>query len=141
MQTQIGMPFDVKVALSNTAKVLDTEAYDVFAQGPGRVQPYKAAFPAALAYAEDTVVSQGAEVENVKGTVTFGHHPEVADEDVSSTKQIRVKNLSENASEYNVSVEVTKAFGDATVTVDKTTFTLEDEQVLNVTLDAPQACN
>ena len=31
-------PFDVKVALSNTAKVLDTTKYDVFAQGPGRVQ-------------------------------------------------------------------------------------------------------
>ena len=81
-------PFDVKVALSNTAKILDTDKYDVFDQGPGRVQPYKAAFPAALAYAEDTVVSNGKEVDNIKGTVTFGHHPEVADGDVSSTKQI-----------------------------------------------------
>ncbi len=131
--------FDVKVALSNTAKVLDTEKFDVFAQGPGRVQPYKAAFPAALAYAEDTVVTDGNEVANVKGTVTFGHHPEVVDGDVSSTKQIRVENLSGNSSDYDVTVEVTKAFGDAKVTVDTTSFTLEDEKLLNVTLEAPQA--
>ena len=70
--------FDVKVALSNTAKILDTTKYDVFAQGPGRIQPYEAAFPNALAYAEDTVVSDGATVANTKGTVTFGHLHEVS---------------------------------------------------------------
>ena len=53
--------------------------------------------------------------------------------------KLRVKNLSGNSSEYNVSVEVTKAFGDAKVTVDTTSFTLEDEQLLNVTLEASQA--
>ena len=130
--------FDVKVALSNTAKVLDTTKYDVFAQGPGRVQPYEAAFPKALAYAEDTVVSDGKKLTNIKGTVTFGHLPEVADGDVSVTKQIRVKNLSGNASDYTVTVQVTKAFGNATVTVDKPTFTLNGEQLLNVTLNAPK---
>ena len=131
--------FDVKVALSNTAKVLDTEKFDVFAQGPGRVQPYEAAFPKALAYSLDTVVSDGVQVENTKGTVTFGHHPEVVDGDVSVTKQISVENLSENASDYNVTVEVTKAFGNATVSVDKPTFTLNGEQLLNVTLNASQS--
>lgn len=131
--------FDVKVALSNTAKVLDTDKYDVFAQGPGRVQPYEAAFPNALAYALDTVVSDGEEVDNTKGTVTFGHLPQVSEEDVSVTKQIHVKKLSGNASDYEVSVEVTKAFGDAKVTVDQSTFTLNGEQLLNVTLDAPKS--
>ena len=38
-------PFDVKVALSNTAKVLDTSKYDVFAQGAGRVQAYASSTP------------------------------------------------------------------------------------------------
>ncbi|WP_249336556.1 S8 family serine peptidase [Sporosarcina sp. Marseille-Q4063] len=131
--------FDVKVSLSNTAKILDTEKYDVFAQGPGRVQPYEAAYPNALAYAEDTVVSDGVEVDNPKGTVTFGHLPEIADGDVSLTKQVRVKNLSGESSEYNVSVEVTKSFGDANVTVDTSSFTLGDEQMLNFTLNASQA--
>nr|WP_245698268.1 S8 family serine peptidase [Sporosarcina ureilytica] len=131
--------FDVKVALSNTAKVLDTDKYDVFAQGPGRVQPFEAVFPNALAYALDTVVSDGEEVDNTKGTVTFGHLPQVANGDVSVTKQIHVKNLSANASDYDVSVEVTKAFGDAKVTVDQSTFTLNGEQLLNVTLEAPKS--
>ena len=132
-------PFDVKVAISNTAKVLDTTKYDVFAQGPGRVQAYDAAFPNALAYAEDTVVSDGETVPNVKGTVTFGHFSELKDGDISSTKQVRVKNFSENASDYTVSVQVTKAFGAAKVTVDKPTFTLNGEQLLNFTLSAPQS--
>ncbi|WP_210470074.1 S8 family serine peptidase [Sporosarcina sp. 6E9] len=131
-------PFDVKVALSNTAKVLDTDKYDVFAQGSGRVQPYEAAFPNTLAYALDTVESSGVEVANKKGTITFGHFPELADGDISSTKQINVKNLSGNVSDYTVSVEVTKSFGDAKVTVDKPAFTLNDEQLLNVTLSASQ---
>lgn len=132
-------PFDIKVALSNTAKVLDTKKFDVFAQGPGRVMPYDAAFPKALAYALDTVVSEGVEVANHKGTVTFGHHPEVAEEDVTVEKQIKVKNLSGQASDYQVSVEVTKAFGQAKVTVDQTAFHLKDEQLLTVTLHAPKS--
>src|SRR5690606_32526593 len=49
-------PFDVKVALSNTAKLLDKEQYDVFDQGAGRVDAYAAAFPSVLAYAEDEAV-------------------------------------------------------------------------------------
>ena len=64
--------FDVKVALSNTAKVLDTSKYDVFAQGAGRVQAYAAAHPEILAYALDTANNDGQTVENKKGTVTFG---------------------------------------------------------------------
>ncbi|MBO1912549.1 hypothetical protein J4G37_48090, partial [Microvirga sp. 3-52] len=78
------------------------------------------------------------EVANKKGTITFGHFPELADGDISSTKQINVKNLSGNVSDYTVSVEVTKSFGDAKVTVDKPAFTLNDEQLLNVTLSASQ---
>ena len=38
----------------------------------------------------------------LKGTVTFGHLPEVVDGAVSVTKQINVKNLSGNASDYTV---------------------------------------
>ncbi|MFC5604824.1 S8 family serine peptidase [Sporosarcina koreensis] len=132
-------PFDVKVALSNTAKVLDTAKYDVFAQGPGRVQPYDAAFPKALAYAEDRVVSDGVEVDNHKGTVTFGNLEKVKDGDISVTKQIRVKKLSGGPSNFEVSVQVTKAFKDAKLTIDKPTFTLNGEQLLNVTLTASKS--
>ena len=40
---------------------------------------------------------------------------------------------------YKVTVDVTKTFGDAKVTVDKPTFTLNGEQLLNVTLTASKA--
>ncbi len=128
--------FDVKVAISNTAKVLDTTKYDVFAQGPGRVQPYEAAFPKVLAYAIDKVVSDGKEVRNDKGTVTFGHLDKIKDSAVSVTKQIRVKNISGAVSDFNATVQMTKSFADAKVTIDKPSFKLNGEQLLNVTLTA-----
>ncbi|MCM3636512.1 S8 family serine peptidase [Sporosarcina luteola] len=129
--------FDVKVALSNTAKVLDTGKYDVFAQGAGRVQAYAAAHPEILAYAIDTANNDGQTVENKKGTVTFG--PQKLDKNISVTKQVVVKNVNGNGGTYNASVQVTKGFGDATVTIDKPTFTLSGEQLLNVTLTASAA--
>lgn len=126
--------FDVKVALSNTAKVLDTGKYDVFAQGAGRVQAYQAAHPEILAYAQDTANNDGETVENIKGTVTFG--PQSLKEDVSVVKQIVVKNKNGSGGTYNATVEITKGFGDAAVTIDKPSFTLSGEETLNVTLTA-----
>ncbi len=128
--------FDVKVALSNTAKVLDKSKYDVFAQGAGRVNAYAAAHPDVLAYALDTAVldGSGAIVDNLKGTVTFG--PQSLKENLSVTKQILVKDIKAAGGNYNVTVDTTKTFGDAKVTVDKPSFTLAGEQVINVTLTA-----
>ncbi|MCT6816845.1 MAG: S8 family serine peptidase, partial [Lysinibacillus fusiformis] len=132
--------FDVKVALSNTAKVLDKTTYDVFSQGAGRVNPYAAAHPEILAYALDTAIldGTGAITENLKGTVTFGPQS-LKDQDISVTKQVLVKDMKGNGGNYSVSVDVTKTFGDATVTVDQPTFNLNGEQVLNITLTASQA--
>ena len=128
--------FDVKVAISNTAKILNTAKYDVFAQGAGRVNAYAAAHPEILAYALDTAVldANGGIVDNVKGTVTFG--PQSLKEDLTVTKQINVKDMKGNGGEYNVTVDVTKSFGDAQVTVDQPSFNLAGEQLLNVTLTA-----
>jgi subtilisin family serine protease len=131
--------FDVKVALSNTAKVLDTSKYDVFAQGAGRVQAYQAAHPEILAYAIDIANNDGETVENKKGTVTFG--PQDLTNNIEVTKQILVKNVNGNGGTYNATVEVTKGFADATVTIDKPTFTLSGEQLLNVTLTASANAN
>lgn len=131
--------FDVKVALSNTAKVLNKSKYDVFAQGAGRVNAYAAAHPSILAYAIDTAVldSSGSLVENLKGTVTFG--PQSLKENISVTKQILVKDSKGSGGNYNVTVDTIKTYGDATVTVDQPTFTLNGEQLLNVTLTASKA--
>ncbi|WP_318618207.1 S8 family serine peptidase [Sporosarcina sp. YIM B06819] len=127
-------PFDVKVALSNTAKVLDTKAFDVFAQGPGRVQPYEAAYPTILAYALSKTTFSGKEYDNEKGTVTFGRLDKVKDENVTVKKQIRVKDVKGEGGDYSVRVETLKSFSDAKITVNKPTFTLNGEEMLELTL-------
>src|SRR5690606_33422943 len=87
-------PFDIKVALANSAKVLDPAKYDVFAQGAGRVQAYGAAHPAALAYSQDKAVQnqRGTQVDNTKGSVTFGPQP-IKHKNISATKKILVKDI------------------------------------------------
>nr|WP_246197184.1 S8 family serine peptidase [Cytobacillus depressus] len=132
-------PFDVKVALSNTAKLLNTKKYDVFSQGAGRVDAYAAAHPRVLAYALDTANNDREVVENLKGTVTFGHQK--LDKDISVTKQILVKDLKGKGGEFNVTVDMTKSFGDAKIVIDKPTFTLDGEQLINVTLTASKNAN
>lgn len=134
--------FDVKVALSNTAKKLDTTKYDVFSQGAGRVQAYAAAHPEILAYALDEAVldETGTLVDNPKGTITFGPQ-DLSNGDLSVTKQVRVKDTAGSGGTYNVSVHVDKTFKDAQVTVDQTSFTLTGEQLLNVTLTASETAD
>lgn len=130
--------FDVKVALSNTAKILNTEKYDVFDQGAGRVQPYEAVHANLFAYAIDTANNDGETVENLKGTVTFG--PQSLEEDLSITKQILVKDSVGNAQDVKATVDVIKSFGDATLTIEKDeTNASKGEQLLNVTLTASKA--
>ena len=134
--------FDVKVALSNTAKVLDTEKYDVMAQGAGRVQAHAAAHANILAYSVDQAIpnQSGESVENLKGTVTFGPQ-NLAEGNISVTKEILVKDQKGTGGDYDVTVDVTKAFKDAAVTVDKSSFTLDGEQLLTVTLTASQTAD
>ncbi|PSL40681.1 peptidase inhibitor I9 [Planomicrobium soli] len=130
-------PFDIKVALSNTAKKLDKEKFDVFSQGAGRVQAHLAAYPEALAYGEDQAVQNqtGTLVDNPKGTVTFGNLS-LKEKNLSVTKKILVKDITGKGGDYKATVEVTKTFGDAKVTIDKPAFTLSGQQELVVTLKA-----
>lgn len=133
-------PFDIKVALSNTAKQLDTERYDVFAQGAGLVQPVAAMDAEAYAYALDTANVDGTEVDNIKGTVTFGNI-EPTDEEQTITKEIDVRNVTGDASDYEISIDVTKsATGDmegASISVDKDSVSVSESETLTVTLTVP----
>ncbi|WP_453993423.1 S8 family serine peptidase [Bacillus nitroreducens] len=134
-------PFDIKVALSNTAKQLDTEKYDVFAQGAGRVQPLEAIQAEALAYVSDTTDHADEPAAHEKGTVTFGKVVPNAEEETVLTKQIDVRDLVGKSNTFDVSIEVTKAatgaLSDAKVTVDKSSFTLNGSETLTVTLTVP----
>lgn len=130
-------PFDVKVALANTADILNTSKYDVFDQGAGRVNAYEAAFPSALAYVQDSAKrdASGQIVAHEKGSVTFGPQP-VKAQNIQVTKEIIVRNMNGVGGNYSVSVDMLQSFGDAQVTVDKSSFTLNGEEQLTVTLTA-----
>lgn len=139
-------PVDVKVALSNTAKQLDTEDYDVFSQGPGLVQPVKAASPEALAYVldETTYEDDGETIveDYEKGAVTFGRIRPDPDEETTFTKEIEVRDLVGKGNDYDVEVETTKhatgELADTEVTVDTSSFTLDGTEMLEVTLTVPK---
>ncbi|MDN7241729.1 S8 family serine peptidase [Planococcus sp. N028] len=130
-------PFDIKVALSNTAKRLDKKKYDVFAQGAGRVQAFAAAHPKVLAYAQDKAVlnKTGFLVDNPKGTVTFGEYS-LKEKNLSVSKKILVKDIEGGGGQYKATVEVTQPHRDTKVTVDKPAFNLAKEEELTVTLTA-----
>lgn len=133
-------PADIKVAMSNTAKLLDTDTYDVFAQGAGLVQPVAAIDADAYAYVLDTALSDDVEIKNTKGTVTFGNI-EPTEEEQTFTKEIDLRNVSGDVSDYDISVEVTQgATGDmegASVSVDKDSVSLSDSETVTATLHVP----
>ena len=134
-------PFDIKVAISNTAKQLDVTKFDVFAQGPGRVQPLKAATTEALAYVYDTTSYNNQTYDNIKGTITFGNVTADANNSLTVTRDIVLKSLSDSTSNYTAAVQTTKnatgSLAGAAVTIDKSSFTLAGEQKLTVTLSVP----
>lgn len=131
-------PFDIKIALTNAAKVLPTQSYNVFDQGSGRVQPYAAVHPSILAYTVENIENNGEEeiVENKKGAVTFGAVS--LEEAVSITKPIIIQDIKGNGGIYDVNIQITQPFEGATVTVDQSSFTLNGECVLHVTLTADE---
>lgn len=135
-------PFDIKVAISNTAKQLDVTKYDVFAQGPGRIQPLQAATTEALAYESEPTAFSNQTYDNIKGTITFGNVSPNANNPMTVTRSIVVKNLTGSSSDYTVSVQTTKAatgtLASSNVTVDRSSFTLTGEQNLTVTLNVPK---
>lgn len=133
-------PFDLKVAIANTAKQLNTTEYDVFAQGSGRVAPVAALKTNVLAYAVDVLDHEGEEEIYEKGAVTFGRVvPESEAQKV--TKTIEVRDLGSGGGNYDVSIEyVKRATGDmaeAEVSVDKSSFQLNGKEELTVTLSVP----
>lgn len=129
-------PFDVKVALSNTAKLLNTGKYDVFDQGAGRVQPFEAVTAEALAYVLDTTEIDGETRDHKKGTIPFGF----VSPDTTVEKTIELRNLTNQASTYEVTVKniKTPTGVEASVSVDQSSVSLgaNGKATLKVTLTA-----
>ncbi|MDK8191997.1 S8 family serine peptidase [Paenibacillus sp. UMB7766-LJ446] len=133
-------PFDIKVALMNNGKVLDTTKYDVFDQGAGRIQAVKTIDPAALVKVLDVTkyTENGTVVEkpNVTGSVNFGNFLNTDEKTVSKT--IKVESLNGSGGNYTVSVNPTRTVPGVSVVVDKSSFTLSGEEELQVTITVPK---
>lgn len=118
-------PFDVKSALSNTAKQLDTQKFDVFSQGAGLVQPYEAATTKALLKVEHNSLINGKDHLHTRGTMAFGN---VAPKDTEQkiVKELKIENLDGGSDKYTFDVQVTKA---ATGDIATTSLTPESNEV------------
>jgi len=133
-------PFDIKVALMNNGKVLDTTKYDVFDQGAGRIQAVNTIDPAAFVKVLDVTkyTENGVTVEkpNVTGSVNFGNF--LSTDEKTASKTIKVESLNGNGGNYTVNVNPTRTVPGVSVAVDKNSFTLNGEEELQVTITVPK---
>ncbi|MDQ0173916.1 S8 family serine peptidase [Paenibacillus tundrae] len=133
-------PFDIKVALMNNGKVLDTNQFDVFDQGAGRIQAVNTIDPVALIKVLDvtqyTESGSLVEKENITGSINYGNFLRTDEKTV--TKTIKVEALNGSGGDYTVNVNPTRTVPGVSVAVDKTSFTLNGEEELAVTITVPQ---
>lgn len=133
-------PFDVKAALMNNAKIMDTSKYDVFDQGAGRIQAVKSIDPAAFVKVMDvtqyTESGSVVEKENITGSINYGNF--MGTDEKTVTKTIKVQALNGSGGEYTVSVNPTRTVSGVSVAVDKASFTLNGEEELAVTVTVPR---
>ncbi|WP_440112088.1 S8 family serine peptidase [Paenibacillus sp. QZ-Y1] len=133
-------PFDIKVALMNNGKVLDTTKFDVFDQGAGRIQAVNTIDPSALVKVMDvtqyTESGSVVEKENITGSINYGNF--LSTDEKTVTKTIKVEALNGSGGDYTVNVNPTRTVAGVSVAVDKSSFTLNGEEELAVTITVPR---
>lgn len=133
-------PFDVKVALMNNAKVLNTESYDVTDQGAGRVQALQTIQAEALVKVLDKTSYQengtSNQKENITGSINFGNFTGKSAKTVQ--KKIKVESIGNAGGTFNVQINNTQVTPGVSVTTDKSTFTLNGQEEIIVTLQVPE---
>jgi subtilisin family serine protease len=106
-------PFDVKAALMNTAKVLDTPKYTMFDQGAGRVQGVNALTTEALVMVKEQSKSdhnhdQRLELaEHYTGSVLFGSIKPSETDAISQKKTVLLKDVAGKSQDYTVRYQLT----------------------------------
>ncbi|GAB3062913.1 S8 family serine peptidase [Salinicoccus sesuvii] len=131
-------PFDVKSAMSNTAKVLDTSLYDVFDQGAGLVQPYAAATTNTLIKVPHESTMDGETHSHTRGTMAFGFvSPDASPQTV--TKDLIIE--SNSGDTYSFEVVTVKAptgsMSGATLTPSTQSVTVNGSQTVQFNLNVP----
>lgn len=132
-------PFDVKVALMNNAKVLNTESYDVTDQGAGRIQALNTIQAEALVKVLDKTSYQengtSKEQDNITGSINFGNFTGETAQTVQ--KKIKIEQIGDIGGQFEVEVSTTRSTTGVAVTVDQSSFDLSGEKELVVTLQVP----
>lgn len=132
-------PFDVKVALMNNAKVLNTESYDVTDQGAGRIQALNTIQAEALVKVLDKTSYQengtSKEQDNITGSINFGNFTGETAQNVQ--KKIKIEQIGDIGGQFEVEVSTTRSTPGVAVTVDQSSFDLSGEKELVVTLQVP----
>ncbi|MGY5346022.1 S8 family serine peptidase [Paenibacillus glucanolyticus] len=132
-------PFDVKVALMNNAKVLDTDSYDVTDQGAGRIQAVDTIQAEALVKVLDktSYLENGTskEQDNITGSINFGNFTGATAQTVQ--KKIKVEQIGGIGGAVEVEVHTTQSTPGVAVMVDQSSFDLSGEKELIVTLEVP----
>src|SRR5690625_4165069 len=124
-------PFDVKVALTNTAKQLDTSTYNVFAQGAGLIQPAELIKEGTRAFVEEQYVDGDGDTHTArKGSLTFGRVAPDSEEEIVLEKEITV---SGDSGSYHVDIQKLPGGTGADISVDKDSFTLNGEETITAT--------
>jgi minor extracellular serine protease Vpr len=101
-------PFDVKAALMNTAKVLDTPKYTMFDQGAGRVQGLNALNTEALVMVKEQSKADSngdkklESAEHYTGSILFGRLTASDTETLTQKKTILLKDVAGKAQDYAV---------------------------------------
>lgn len=126
--------FDVKSALSNTAKLLDTSKFDVFAQGAGLVDPYRAATTDTLLKVEHETTMEGVSNLHTRGTMSFG----VVSLGKDTTKELLIENRSGASTTYNFEVMPLVGADGVTITPSVSSLTTDGTATVNFTISVPE---
>ncbi|OEF98889.1 hypothetical protein BHF71_02885 [Vulcanibacillus modesticaldus] len=132
-------PFDVKAALMNTSTLIgDFGEYTVFQQGSGRVQGLEAVTTPVLVEVLDktefTVDGELTEMDDITGSISFGHAP--LDADFNDTKTILLKNVDGNEHSYTVDIQfLNQDTTGVTLTVDQENITVPANGQVEVTAE------
>ena len=126
-------PFDVKSALSNTAKLMDTSKFDVFDQGAGLVQPFEAVTTKTLFKVNHETEMDGEVHEHTRGTLSYG----VINDGETATKELLIENRSGKNLDYTIEVETLSGAG-VTVTPSQSSVQTADNTAVEFSLDVPE---
>jgi minor extracellular serine protease Vpr len=116
-------PFDVKAALMNTAKVLETPKYTMFDQGAGRVQGLNALTTEALVMVKEQSKSDNNHdqrlelAEHYTGSVLFGKIAPSETDAIAQKKTVLLKDVAGKAQDYTVRYQFTGPESTNNVTV------------------------